>query len=60
MGVISRGSGRFGLEGGVVCTLVIILGFAFTRFCIKKPDAENTWTFGSGLPMPFRRGKPVM
>lgn len=43
--------GTFGAEGGAVCTLVILLGLLFIRFCVKSP-AERPWTFESGLPMP--------
>lgn len=47
--------GAFGAEGGAACTLVLLLGLLFIRFCVKTP-AERSWTFESGLPMPMSKG----
>ena len=42
--------GAFGAEGGVVVTLVILLGILFIRFAVKTPD-ELEWTMRSDLPL---------
>ena len=42
--------GAFGAEGGIVTTIVILLGFVFLRCAVKKPSAP-VWTFKSDLPL---------
>ncbi|MCL2048390.1 MAG: CPBP family intramembrane metalloprotease [Defluviitaleaceae bacterium] len=41
--------GAFGVEGGVLCTLVVVLGLAYVHFFVKQ--AEGFWGFDSGLPL---------
>ena len=45
--------GAFGAEGGIVTTIVILLGFVLLRYAVKKPSTP-VWTFESDLP--FVRG----
>ena len=41
--------GDFGLEGGVICTFVIVAGLAFTHFFIRQ--SKEFWTFESDMPL---------
>ena len=44
--------GAFGLEGSIICTLVILLGFVFVRFCIKPfGKEEKFWSIDSDMPL---------
>ncbi|MCL1917225.1 MAG: CPBP family intramembrane metalloprotease [Peptococcaceae bacterium] len=42
--------GAFGAEGGVVCTLVILLGLIYVRFFMKKPG-HVFWSMDSDMPL---------
>ena len=42
--------GAFGAEGGIVVTLVIVLGLLFIRYGIKTPE-NREWTMESDLPL---------
>jgi len=44
--------GAFGVEGGAVCTLVLLLGLLFIHFCVKPPDnPEKFWRIDGDLPL---------
>jgi len=44
--------GAFGVEGGAVCTLMIVLGILFIHFCIKAPkNPEDFWRIDGDLPL---------
>lgn len=44
--------GAFGIDGSVVCTVLILLGFVFVRFCIKPfGKEEKFWSFDSDMPL---------
>jgi membrane protease YdiL (CAAX protease family) len=48
--------GAFGVEGGAIATAVIVLGLAFTHFCIKQPD--HLWRIDSDMPLTRGAAKP--
>jgi len=41
--------GEFGLEGGIICTFVVLLGLAYVHFCIKQN--KNFWRIDSDMPL---------
>jgi len=44
--------GVFGIEGGAVCTLVLLLGLLFVHFCVKAPgNPEKFWSIEGDLPL---------
>lgn len=44
--------GAFGVEGGAICTLVILLGILFTRFYVKAAEPQEAfWTLNGDLPL---------
>ena len=42
--------GAFGIEGGFMCTVAILIGIVFTLFVLKKPENPD-WSLTSGLPL---------
>jgi membrane protease YdiL (CAAX protease family) len=46
--------GNYGPEGGILVTCVLLLGFVYVRFILKRPN-DPTWTMESDLP--FVRGE---
>ncbi len=46
--------GDYGPEGGLLVTFVLLLGFLYVRFILKRPNYP-TWTMESDLP--FTRGE---
>ncbi len=42
--------GSYGIEGGVLVTAVLLLGFLFVRLFVKTPD-NPIWTIDSNLPL---------
>ena len=44
--------GATGLEGSIICMLVLLLGFVFVRFCIKPfGKEEKFWSIDSDMPL---------
>lgn len=50
--------GDFGAEGGLVVSLITLLGLLFVRFCVRRPETP-LWTMENNLPMPIRRAPPA-
>ena len=44
--------GAFGAEGGVACTLIVILGMLFVHFVLKPPkNPQEFWSMDGDLPL---------
>lgn len=41
--------GNYGPEGGILVTCVLLLGFLYLRFVLKRPN-DPIWTMESDLP----------
>jgi len=41
--------GLFGLEGGVICTFVVLLGLAYVHFCMEQNN--DFWRVDSDMPL---------